>query len=178
MMLYNMQAFRMPITTKCERLNTKHFKTDLYSPWFHVTCHVFPFWNLRLRHWSSSVLCLLLIAIGVTWAHTGDCLITQSFSTCPSIIWLMQSFMWPFQSIPPRELQSISRSHHVTEASLQFYGIVTAFILLSGVYQPFTTICWFNGPFISCYVATALPVGGWFGNTAWQHLKKLKNLHK
>lgn len=57
--------------------------------------HVFLFWNVRRQHWSSSVLCLSPIAVRLTRAHTRDCLITCSFSMCPSIIRLMQSFMWP-----------------------------------------------------------------------------------
>lgn len=72
--------------------------------------HVVLLWNARCRHWSPSPLYpvsgLLLIAIGSTAAHTRDPLITHPFSECPSVIQLMQSFMWPFRSILPEEKQS------------------------------------------------------------------------
>lgn len=71
--------------------------------------HVVLWGNARCKHWSPCALCpvsgLLLIAIGWTTAHTRDPLITHPFSECPSVIQLMQSFMWPFQSIVPEEKQ-------------------------------------------------------------------------
>lgn len=109
---------------------------------------------------SLPALCLLLIAIGVTGAHTGDCLIIHSFSTCPSIIQLMQSSVWPFQSIPSRELQSNSGSRDV-RLNISFM----ASLLRSFYYLEFTnhllSICWLNGPFIRLYVATALFCWRW-----------------
>lgn len=138
----------------------RNARMDLYSPGIHITCHGCQFSKsdpLTLISAPSSPLfvsCLLLIAIRVTWAHTGDCLITHSFSTCPSIIQLMQSFMWPFQSM---ELQpnsgSCDRGFNISFMTL---------LLRSFYYLEFTShllsMCCLNGPFISFYVATKLSV--------------------
>lgn len=106
---------------------------------------------------SLFVSCLLLIGIRVTWAHAGDCLITHS---SPSIIQLMQSFMWPFQSIASTELLLNSGS---CDLGLNIHLMALLFCLF--YYVEFSrhllSVCWlngFNGPFISLYVANALCV--------------------
>lgn len=165
-----LQAFHIniPVSTNCVQVSTQKTKTktkmqewDLYSPRAHVTCFsVLKFKTQTLISVPSlSVLCLLLIAIRLTRAHTRDCLITHSFSTCPSIIQLMQSFMWPFQSIPSREMLSQTLGSYYWGLTLVLWhcysGHFTIWSLPAVYYQSVGII----GLFIRLYVATALSTG-------------------
>lgn len=142
--------------------NTKK-KPEWILTLYRLLSHAMTFcFEIGLRHWfpSLSVLCLLLIAIRVTRAHTGDCLITHSFSTCPSII--------PTDAIIHVAISINTFKRSAVKLWVMWLRLISfmASLLRSFYYLEFTShllsICRLNGPFIRLYVATELSVGGWF----------------
>ncbi len=113
---------------------------DLYSPWTPVTCHDFLFWNLTQTLISVPVSVRLVF---IADSHQGDQsthggLFNYTVFLHVSVNNPTDAIIHVAISINTFKEKCSQTLGHVTEARHQFYGIVTPFILLSGVYQPFT----------------------------------------